>query len=286
MQPLHVVIPTFNRCETLVNNLIRLNSQTLQRSLFSVTVVDDGSHDGTLSEVERIKKNINYDLNLIVQANQGAANARNKGIFSRESRYLLSIGDDIFPQRDDFFSCHYEALQNSNQKTVFIGFTSWHPDLPYSRFRNWLINGGPQNDFRGLKNGQSTDFWHFYTGNLSMPTSLFEKELFDRSFKGYGWEDIELGYRLVKNHGCRIEYLSHAKAWHFHQVEERDLWERAASMKEGAKIFESKHPEIRLLPKGLKKILIRCAMCYPIPNIFGAFKKEWEWYIRFKGTTL
>lgn len=286
MYPLHVVIPTYNRVETLIRCLKSLEGQSLDRSIFAVTIVDDGSLDNTVSEVNKLKHHIDYDLQIITQKNQGAGAARNKGIFSRQSEYIVSIGDDILPQDPNFLNVHYQALKNSDGKTAFIGFTTWHPELPESRFRSWLENGGPQFDYRTLQNGRATDFWHFYTSNLSIPTCVLKKELFDHSFTGYGWEDIELGYRLEKKQQVRIVYLSDAKAWHLHKVEEMDIWKRANPMKEGARIFEKKHPGIRIQPKGFKKLLIRCATCNPLPQMVGFLKKEWGWYLRFKKTTL
>lgn len=284
--PLNIVIPTYNRKETLHRCLKSLEGQNFDRSLFIVTVVDDGSNDGTDFEVAWLKKSLNYDLQLINQKNSGAGAARNRGIFSVESKYILSIGDDILPQDPNFLQVHYDSLENSDGNTAFIGYTTWHPDLPESRFRHWLENGGPQFDFRNLRNGETTDFWHFYTSNLSIPTSLLKKESFDGLFTGYGWEDIELGYRLVKNHQCKIIYLADAKAWHLHEVEESDIWNRSAAFKDGAKIFETKHPEVNILPSGFKKLLIKYANISPVYKFASLIKKEWGWYLRFKKTTL
>lgn len=286
MKPLHVVIPTYNRKVTLKKCLKSLEDQSLDRSLFSVTVIDDGSGDGTDSELNQLQANVKYDLQVITQSNLGAGAARNSGVFSKESEYIVLIGDDILPQDPNFLKVHYEALRNADGNTVFIGYTTWHPELSDNRFRHWLENGGPQFDFRGLKNGQFSDFWHFYTSNLSIPTTLFKKEAFDNAFTGYGWEDIELGYRLVKKHQTSIRYLADAKAWHLHDVGEEDIWNRAIPMKEGAQIFESKHPELAVLPKGYRKWMIYCVSRFPVPKILGFFKKEWEWYIKLKKSML
>jgi len=282
MKPLNVVITTYNRSEILCRCLQSLEDQDLDRSQFFVTLVDDGSLDNTSSLARALKSTLNYELVLITQENQGAGKARNVGVFSRKSTYTLFMGDDIFPQRDDFLSKHFDALQSSNQNTVFVGFTTWHPELARSRFRDWLENGGPQLDFRGLKDGQSTDFWHFYTGNMSLPTHLLEKEAFDAHFQGYGWEDIELGLRLTKNRKSKIRYLAAAKAWHLHPLEPSHVWQRVIAMKHGAKYFEAKHPEISILPKGWKRWLIFFATLPPIPRFLGFFRRELEWYFLLK----
>ena len=44
---------------------------------------------------------------------------------------------------------------------------------------------GPLFDYNSLKNLSETDFLHFYTNNLSIKKSFFQKEKFDESFSSY-----------------------------------------------------------------------------------------------------
>lgn len=282
MTPLHIIIPTYNRADTLIQNLKSIEHQDLNRSFFSVTVVDDGSIDNTLQLLKKIRSHLNFELHVLTQKNQGAGAARNAAIRSRPSQSILFIGDDIFPATHDFFSRHLHAQQTSDQNTIFVGFTTWHPKLPYSRFRIWLENGGPQFNYRHLKDQDPMSYHRFYTSNLSIPTRLLLAESFDACFTGYGWEDIELGYRIVKNHHSKIIYLANAKAWHWHELEEVDIWNRLPKMKEGGLYLEKKHPEVAIFPKGLKKKIIRAVTISPIPQLLGRLKKEWGWHFMLR----
>ncbi|MFI5343051.1 MAG: glycosyltransferase family 2 protein [Chlamydiales bacterium] len=282
MIPLHIVIPTYNRADTLIQNLKAIEHQDLDRSFFSITVVDDGSVDNTLQRLKEIRDQLNFELHILTQKNQGAGAARNAAIGSRPSQYTLFIGDDIFPTTHDFFSRHLKAQQTSDQNTNFVGFTTWHPKLPYSRFRIWLENGGPQFDYRHLKDRDPMSYRQFYTSNISIPTQLLMAESFDSCFTGYGWEDIELGYRIVKNHHSQIIYLADAKAWHCHELEEADVWNRLPNMKEGGLYFEHKHPEMTIYPKGWKKTILGAVTASPIPQLLGLLKKEWEWHFMLR----
>ncbi|MBY6036287.1 glycosyltransferase [Fictibacillus nanhaiensis] len=55
----------------------------------------------------------------------------------------------------------------------------------------------------------------FCTGNVSIKREAFDKYgLFDEAFSGYGWEDIELGYRLYKK---GYTFLNHEPLVAYHQ---------------------------------------------------------------------
>lgn len=56
----------------------------------------------------------------------------------------------------------------------------------------------------------------FYTGNVSVPRHLLQKAGFfeENRFKGYGWEDTELGYRLYQ---MGATFMHHDKMITYHQ---------------------------------------------------------------------
>jgi glycosyltransferase involved in cell wall biosynthesis len=87
-----VLICTYNRADLLKQTLESLCHQTLDKSLFEVVIVDDGSQDSTreiaLSFESRLPLNYSY------QRNSGVASARNHALF-------LSKGDIVFFLDDD-----------------------------------------------------------------------------------------------------------------------------------------------------------------------------------------
>lgn len=92
-----VVIPAFNAALHIAEALGSIRDQTLPE--FEVIVVDDGSTDTTLLEVERFAGEL--DLTIIQQKNAGASAARNTGIMRARGRYcaFLDADDAMLPDR-------------------------------------------------------------------------------------------------------------------------------------------------------------------------------------------
>lgn len=280
MKELGIVIPTYNRKDIVLKLLDILEKQDLGREFFCVTLMDDGSTDGTFVALKKRKWKL--DLQILQQKNAGQARARNVAFKKTKTKFILFLGDDILPVRRDFLRKHLDALRTSDGKTGFLGLTDWQPKFAQDRFRTWLTQGGPQFDYRGLKDGSQTDFWHFYTSNISLPKTLLTCENFDEKFAGYGWEDIELAYRLVKKFHLKIFFLAKAKAYHAHELTETSVWRRVPEMKKAGRYFEKKHPEIQVLPHGLKWLLLWIFTRKPLLWLASKIKPEWGWYLRFK----
>lgn len=92
---LHVscVIPTFNRCDSLIAAIESVASQT--KLVDEIIVVDDGSSDGTDSVLENFRRHRpNVVLRVLRQANRGPAAARNAGINLARGDYIAFLDDD------------------------------------------------------------------------------------------------------------------------------------------------------------------------------------------------
>ncbi|MFH1012692.1 MAG: hypothetical protein V1760_03000, partial [Candidatus Peregrinibacteria bacterium] len=163
-----------------------------------------------------------------------------------------------------FLRRHYDAhLAHAEEDIVVLGHTTWDPVLPINPYMRFLESSGWQFGYGQLSPGfvaRADRYKFFYTSNISLKRSFFEKEWFNETFRGYGWEDIELGYRLVKKHGMKLFYEPEAKAYHHHVVMEADLSEKMQVIGRAAVTFEKLHPEVRLVPRGLKKWLIKLAV--------------------------
>src|SRR5438093_4870916 len=87
-----VVIPAFNAEQYIGDALASIRDQTLPG--VEVIVIDDGSIDGTLREVERFADCL--DLRIVRQANAGPSAARNTGIRMARGRHCAFLdADDI-----------------------------------------------------------------------------------------------------------------------------------------------------------------------------------------------
>lgn len=85
-----VIIPTYNRKQTLLKTLDSVLAQTYPRDLYEVIVVDDGSIDGTEEALEPLLSRILY----FKQENKGPATARNLGITHARGEIVAFTDDD------------------------------------------------------------------------------------------------------------------------------------------------------------------------------------------------
>jgi glycosyltransferase involved in cell wall biosynthesis len=96
MQPqLSVVIPTFNRAQLLKENLSALLDQSLDKKLFEIIVVDDGSTDETAEVLAEIGSKGFGLVYAHWQKNKFAGSARNLGIQNARGAIIFLIDDDI-----------------------------------------------------------------------------------------------------------------------------------------------------------------------------------------------
>jgi hypothetical protein len=106
-------------------------------------------------------------------------------------------------------------------------------------------------DHAGLQDPLNrTSFVNCVTRNFSIKAHVIEEELFDPRFtysadpeSGYGWEDIEMGYRLYRR-GLRIKFVEEAFA--VHVTSERDdnsATKCIRSMRNFRRLYD-KHPEM------------------------------------------
>jgi peptidoglycan/LPS O-acetylase OafA/YrhL/glycosyltransferase involved in cell wall biosynthesis len=92
---LSVVIPNFNTAEYVIAAVNSVLTQTFER--LEVIVVDDGSTDCSLQELERIN---DPRVTVVAQANRGLAGARNTGIILARGRYIGFLdSDDVWYPR-------------------------------------------------------------------------------------------------------------------------------------------------------------------------------------------
>lgn len=258
-----VIIPTYNRAQILDECLSKLSEQTFAQTKFEVVVVDDGSTDNTEDVVQKRQSTLT-NLTYLKQNNQGQGIARNLGIKQAKGKITILIGDDMYPA-SNFLEQHYQFHKtHPAQNQAAIGHVDWHPNVKRTPFTKWLSNEhkylkflkGPQFDFRSLKNRQP-NYHYFYTANISVKTELLKNNPFDTEISGYGWEDIELGYRLAKTANLQLSYLPTAKVFHNHQISVASLEQRMYHLGYNGYLVQQKHLEIKTTPNRLKSFLIQ-----------------------------
>ncbi|MFC1647637.1 glycosyltransferase family 2 protein [Patescibacteria group bacterium] len=258
-----IVIPTYNRAESLKECLKKLKDQEFIKDEYEIVIVDDGSTDSTSEVVENAQKKSPIQINYLYQKNQGQGIARNYGLKHAAGKILIFIGDDILV-RPDFISEHLKIhRKHPSENEAVLGFVGWDPRLEITPFMYWLTNGssifgkfgGHQFAFEKLEGKKTADYNFFYTSNLSVKRSLLIKNPFDSRFSSYGWEDIELGYRLTKKVGLKLYYNPHAIGYHNHPMDESSLEGRMRNIGKSAHLIHEKYPELKKVPSNFKKFI-------------------------------
>ena len=261
-----VIIPTFNRAEILLKTLDSLRKQTFPKDQFEVIIVDDGSTDDTAIRIQKyIQDHKSLNLKYFKQKNAGQGLARNLGISKSSGKIIVFIGDDIIMD-EVFLSEHWKTHQeHKSGNAAVLGKIEWHKDLQISPFMSWLTNGssvfgkfgGHQFAFEKLEGKKEADFNFFYTSNISLKREMLEDkdDQFDPNFGAYGWEDIELGYRLHKQYGLKIFYNPKAIGYHYHYLDEKSLKNRMFAIGKSPPIIDAKHPELKKVPGLWKKTI-------------------------------
>lgn len=241
MIPFSVVVPTHDRPETLRMVLEALGRQESPPD-YEVVVVDDGSGPPTRRLIQEWRPA--YRFRFFSQANAGPAAARNRGVREASGRWILFLGDDTVPE-PPLLSVHARAQEEATAGPIAVlGYTTWPRERRVSPFLHHINEYGLQFGYRLIEDRESVPFNFFYTSNISIPRALLmEANLFDTSFPGAAWEDIEMAYRLTRQ-GLRIVYRPEAVARHHHDISFESFRNRQRRSGESAAVFYRKHPEL------------------------------------------
>jgi GT2 family glycosyltransferase len=247
-----VIIPTYNRIAKLLRVLRALEGQTLNRKDFEVIVVDDGSTDSTPTDMMALRETTALQLIYLRQSNKKQGAARNLGIKHARMPLVVFIGDDIIPA-PNFLEEHlaYHRKSRISDNLAVIGYTTWPKDLRITPFMKYIAEYGFQFGYSLIEGSGPVPFNFFYTSNISMPLSMLEglEHGFEEDFDTYGWEDIELGYRL-ESAGMRLCYNPAAVAYHDHPMDIPSFCQRQLKAGRASRVFLRKHPELEWLLGG------------------------------------
>jgi GT2 family glycosyltransferase len=171
--------------------LAGLSSQTCALDNFEVVVVDDGSSDGTVEQLQR--EQLPFVLRSVRQSNRGPAAARNLGVERARGQLVLFLDDDVVPDAT-LIAIHLEAHRTQPSRVVVGPMLPAH-DWPRSAWVRWEEEK-LQLQYKAMLDGEyPCTPRQFYTANASLRRDQFlEAGGFDATFKRA--EDVELAYRL------------------------------------------------------------------------------------------
>jgi len=235
-----VLIPTFNRKDVLKKAIEAYLGQSALKEVAEILIIDDGSTDGTDALVAEAARSSPVPIRYYRQANRGQAAARNVGIREARSELVLFTDDDIIPA-PDLVDQHLRSHErHAEPHFAVLGYVTWATEVRATPFMRWLGLDGPLFAYAHFAGRTDLDFRAFYTCNLSLKTDFLRKNgMFDEDFKGYGWEDTELGYRLERK-GLRLLYNPAALAYHYKFVSFAEACRRAQEVAFALPVFEKK----------------------------------------------
>ena len=206
MPKVSVIIPTYNRAETLQRAIYSVLNQTYTN--FELLVVDDGSTDDTKEVVTKINDS---RICYIFQRNQERSVARNNGIRSSTGDYVS------FLDSDDEYLPHKLEVQvpvlNENKDTCMV-LGGW---LDVDNNGIVLRKNSPWN-LRPELNYDLKDW--LFSPPVHFCTSLVRREWLERT-GGFDpciiWtEDVDLWFRMIRA-GCQPEWVkTHVLQFHPH----------------------------------------------------------------------
>jgi GT2 family glycosyltransferase len=195
-----VVIPTYNRRQSLAYCLESLFRQTYPCDHFEIIVVVDGSTDDSREYLRQLK--FPCASQVIEQRNEGQASARNAGIRAANGKYILLLDDD--------FVCDASLIEEH---------IKWHSSEGIVVVGPILRDLGDQSLPAIAVDREIRPFYeHRITGTRPSawlpPNSSLERDVllacggYDEEFAS-AREDTELGMRLA-DHGTNLHYAPEA----------------------------------------------------------------------------
>jgi len=223
------IIPTYNRKEYLKRSLEALNDLSGHTGDdYEAVVVDDGSSEEVLEYIRGVNRR--YPLNYIYLErceDSCRSRTRNYGIAAARGKYVVFIDNDIvvngnhLAELDRYFNvsdnlviigtridCPPERIEHTDIKELRDSATrEAHPTI--LDLRHLALNSLSYN-----LSAHKYPWMNALTCNIAIPRKLLlEAEGFDENFKKWGYEDIELGYRLHKA-GARFVFNSRIELFH------------------------------------------------------------------------
>lgn len=269
MVKISVIIPTristYDRLEKFKNVISLLSSQTINKELYEIILVDDGSDINLKHEIkETIDKN-NVRIILLHQKKNGPAAARNLGVKEAKGEILLFLGDDIIAQ-SNLLEEHLRMHRNYNNCAITNPIM---PPVDLNEFTRF-ITGNCENIEEGVKHEIDSRLG-FCTACVSLYKRWLEQEPFDENFKDPALEDTELGIRLHKR-GLKIVLTRRTGVCHDHVHDIQSIMKRAKNCGKAAVYLIKKHPVRNVVPtdiSGFKYNIRKIIYCI----LFRFFKK-------------
>jgi glycosyltransferase involved in cell wall biosynthesis len=235
-----VVTPTRDKVVLLERTLRSLARQDLDHGSYEVVVVDDGSRDDTPGFLAGHEAP--FRLRTVrMETNRGRAAARNRGLAEATGDLVVFLDDDM-ECVPGFLRAHRE-FHEGRPREGGIGNVVNHPEITAAPVDRYMSSRGAQK-----VRGHGPLPWKYFSTNNS---SVRKEDLdavggFDEGFIHYGFEDLELGWRLVKERGLELRFVEEARSLHIHPHTLEEVLEKKTLCGRASLLYLfRKHPEAR-----------------------------------------
>lgn len=178
---LSIIVPTFNVENYIADCLDSILSQQTNYS-YEVIVIEDGSTDNTLSEINKFLPN--DKIKLIVQENKGQSYSRNRAISLSQGRYLMMVDAD-------------DVLVNGSINVLMDGAIKTNSDIAEGKLE--VFYGGPKDSYKDcvksvkpkIKSASKSERFILTSVGYSV-CKVYKRELWEnlRYPEGYIFEDV------------------------------------------------------------------------------------------------
>ena len=231
---LSVITPTRNRAVVLERCLACLAAQSLSPSQYEVIVIDDASTDNTRAVVEEAQRTAACEIRAFWLAQRmGISGTRNLAIREARGDVIVFVDSDSFAP-PAYLGAHLAAHSGHWENVICRG--------PVILIRSLER---PFETRAGLLDISTA---YFDTDNASVRREdLFRAGLFDEGLAPYGWEGLDMGFRL-RELGLRRVFRRDAPLYHYQpEISPGSLEVMLAKEDERARtawLFYAKHPTL------------------------------------------
>lgn len=243
MPELSIVIPTYNRLDTLRHVIPTLLAQNVAPERYEILVCDSNSNDGTAEYLAGVAAEHPLVRHLPGPYN-GRAMARNAGIAAATGEVVLFNDADILAS-SDLVERHLERHAAQGR----IAVVGWEVQVRNLEEYAYKREHPSERGSLHPATRKRLSWLYFLTGNASVRrTDLIAVGCFDERFTGYGHEDLELGYRLQRA-GVSIVYEPRAVSYHCQDVGHVDQTAKMKLAGRSTVRFYRKHPRFEVMAK-------------------------------------